>query len=66
MSPDPSPGLCGSCRHVQVVETRNESRFYLCRRSRTDSRFPRYPRLPVLECPGYEPEPERPGEEGPA
>jgi hypothetical protein len=29
--------------------------FLLCERSRTDRRYPRYPRLPVLECPGYEP-----------
>jgi hypothetical protein len=30
--------------------------FSLCRRSRTEpERFPRYPRLPVAECDGYEP-----------
>jgi hypothetical protein len=30
--------------------------FSLCRRSRTEpERFPRYPRLPVERCPGYEP-----------
>jgi hypothetical protein len=33
--------------------------FSLCRRSRAEpDRFPRYPRLPVLRCPGYEPPPE--------
>jgi hypothetical protein len=26
----------------------------MCERSKTDERFPKYPRLPVLECPGYE------------
>ncbi|HTA12762.1 MAG TPA: hypothetical protein VK765_05005 [Solirubrobacteraceae bacterium] len=30
------------------------STFSLCRRSREDPGFPRYPRLPVLSCPGYE------------
>jgi hypothetical protein len=26
----------------------------MCERSLTDPSFPRYPRLPVLECRGYE------------
>jgi hypothetical protein len=38
-----------------VPNTRG-SVFSLCRLSRTEpERFPRYPRLPVLECAGYEP-----------
>lgn len=50
------PGLCGSCRHQQVVRNTRGSVFSLCRRSRDEpDRFPRYPRLPVLSCPGYEP-----------
>ncbi|HTA33307.1 MAG TPA: hypothetical protein VK721_07775 [Solirubrobacteraceae bacterium] len=28
--------------------------FSLCLRSRTDRAYPRYPRLPVLACDGYE------------
>jgi hypothetical protein len=31
------------------------SQFYLCDRSRTDPRYPKYPPLPKLECEGYEP-----------
>jgi hypothetical protein len=27
----------------------------MCDRSRTDDAYPRYPRLPVLECAGHEP-----------
>jgi hypothetical protein len=54
------PGLCASCRHARVVPGAH-SRFWLCERSRTDPRFPRYPRLPVLQCPGYEP-PAAPGD----
>lgn len=50
----PEPGLCGSCRHARTIESRKGSRFYLCERSRTDSSFPRYPRLPVLSCRGYQ------------
>lgn len=47
-------GLCRSCRHARIVET-PRSRFWLCRLSATDSRFDRYPRLPVLRCEGHEP-----------
>jgi hypothetical protein len=57
-------GLCDSCRHQQIVRNTRGSVFSLCERSRTDPRFPRYPRVPVLECSGYEPEPGA-GEEPP-
>jgi hypothetical protein len=29
--------------------------FLLCRRSETDPDYAKYPRLPVLVCPGHEP-----------
>jgi GNAT superfamily N-acetyltransferase len=47
-------GLCGTCRHVEVITSARGSTFYLCARSRTDPRYPRYPRLPVLACAGYD------------
>ena len=47
-------GLCDSCAHQQVVGTTRGSRFSLCRRSRTDPAYPRYPRVPVTACAGYE------------
>ncbi|MGI8411225.1 MAG: hypothetical protein ACR2QA_01765 [Solirubrobacteraceae bacterium] len=57
----PVVGLCDSCRHQQLVHTTRGSVFSLCRRSRTEpERFSRYPRLPVIECAGYEGQ--RPGE----
>ena len=49
----PSAGLCDSCRHQQVVRTKR-SRFSLCRRWKDDDSYPRYPRLPVLRCRGYD------------
>lgn len=50
----PEAGLCDRCRHQQLVTTTRGSRFSLCRRSRDEpDRFPRYPRLPVLACPGF-------------
>lgn len=53
MSGPPEVGLCDSCRHQQVVRNTRGSTFSLCRRSREDDRYPRYPRLPVLRCPGH-------------
>jgi hypothetical protein len=50
-----SAGLCESCRHQRVVKNTRGSRFSLCQRSKTEpDRFPRYPRVPVVACPGYE------------
>jgi hypothetical protein len=51
----PDAGLCNLCRHQQEVRSGRGSRFSLCRRHKTDARFPKYPRLPVLRCPGFEP-----------
>jgi hypothetical protein len=48
-------GLCGSCRNARVIGNRRGSRFTICELSRTDQRFPRYPRLPVLRCIGFAP-----------
>jgi hypothetical protein len=48
-------GLCDSCRHQQLVHTTRGSTFSLCRRSKTEPAYPKYPRLPVLRCAGHEP-----------
>jgi hypothetical protein len=48
-------GLCDSCAYQQIVRNTRGSVFSLCRRSREDPEFPRYPRVPVRECRGYEP-----------
>jgi hypothetical protein len=50
----PPAGLCDSCRHQQVVRNTRGSSFSLCRRSRQDPAYPRYPRLPVVRCAGHE------------
>ena len=56
----PAAGLCDSCRYQQVVRNTRGSAFSLCRRSRDEpARFPRYPRLPVSSCAGYERSPVR-------
>ncbi len=47
-------GLCDTCAHQQLVRNTRGSTFSLCRRSREDPAYGRYPRIPVLSCPGYE------------
>jgi hypothetical protein len=46
-------GLCSTCLHAQLIESSKGSVFLLCQLSKTDARFPKYPRLPVLSCAGY-------------
>ena len=48
-------GLCETCTHRRLVPNTRGSVFSLCERSRTDPAYPRYPRLPVLECAGHQP-----------
>jgi hypothetical protein len=57
------PGLCSECRHRQTIVSDRGSQFTLCRLALTDNRFPKYPRLPVLQCGGFEAEPAQSAEE---
>ena len=50
---DPQVGLCGACAFVRHIENRRGSVFYRCGLSEEDPRFPKYPPLPVLTCPGF-------------
>jgi len=47
-------GLCADCRHAERVRSSKGSLFLLCGLSRSDPRFAKYPRLPVLACGGYQ------------
>jgi hypothetical protein len=53
----PDAGLCARCRHALLRPTRRGPVYLRCAKAATDSRFPKYPRLPVLRCAGYEPDP---------
>jgi hypothetical protein len=53
-APEPEPGLCGECRHALRLRSARSS-FLRCARSDSEPGFPRYPLLPVLACPGFEP-----------
>jgi len=56
-------GLCDTCRHQKLIHTTRGSTFSMGLRARTDERFPKYPRIPVERCPGWE---HRGAEGGPA
>ena len=47
-------GLCADCQHMRLIKSDRGSVFYFCQLSASDARFPKYPRLPVLQCAGYE------------
>jgi hypothetical protein len=46
-------GLCARCAHARCIESGKGSTFWLCGLHPGDARFPKYPRLPVIECPGF-------------
>jgi hypothetical protein len=50
MTLHPPAGLCDSCRWQKVIRNTRGSSFSLCQ----NPDLPKYPRLPVLSCPGYE------------
>jgi hypothetical protein len=50
-------GLCDRCAHQKRIGNTRGSTFSMCLRHRTEpERFPKYPRLPVRACAGYEPQ----------
>jgi len=50
-------GLCSDCEHARRMQSDRGSVFFLCHLSFADPDFPKYPRLPVVMCAGYQPEP---------
>ncbi|HWT95200.1 MAG TPA: hypothetical protein VN238_19545 [Solirubrobacteraceae bacterium] len=57
-------GLCDRCRWQRIIRNTRGSSFSLCERSKVDDRFPKYPRIPVGACPGFEPAPREDGTAG--
>lgn len=47
------PGLCATCRNARLLASRS-SVFLRCALADVDPAFPRYPRLPVIECSGFD------------
>jgi hypothetical protein len=54
-------GLCDRCEHQTLIHTTRGSTFSRCDEGLRDPDWPKYPRMPVLECPRFSPrEPARP------
>jgi hypothetical protein len=51
----PQAGLCARCAQARVQRSARGSAFWRCLRADRDPAFQRYPPLPVLRCPGFEP-----------
>jgi hypothetical protein len=49
------PGLCAACQHAKLNETRRGTAYLRCTRAAWDPELPRYPRLPVTQCWGFDP-----------
>ncbi len=47
-------GLCDTCLHQKLIRNTRGSSFSMCERAKTEPRYPKYPRVPVAECAGYE------------
>lgn len=47
------PGLCATCRHARILASKT-SVFLRCGYAEVEPDFPKYPRLPVRVCAGYE------------
>jgi hypothetical protein len=46
-------GLCAACVHARRIESDRGSVFYMCGLSESDPGYPKYPRLPVIQCRGF-------------
>ncbi len=46
-------GLCASCRNARIIPGAQGATYYLCKLSAEHETYPKYPRLPMLSCPGY-------------
>ena len=55
MGEERPPGLCATCEHVRRQNSDRASVFWRCALAETDRRYPKYPPLPVLACPGHRP-----------
>jgi hypothetical protein len=45
--------LCAACAFARKIVFGKGSQFLLCEKSKSDGRFPKYPRQPVIHCQGF-------------
>ena len=51
-------GLCADCRFSRAIRSDRGAMFFQCAKSFEDPRFAKYPRLPMRDCTGYDPDPQ--------
>lgn len=56
-------GLCGQCRFKRIIRSDKGILYIQCERSTFDLSYPKYPRLPVTACEGFEQDKKKPGTE---
>lgn len=56
MPDERAAGLCASCVHVRVQRNDRGSEFLRCALAESDTRYRKYPPLPVLRCDGHQPQ----------
>jgi hypothetical protein len=54
---DIEAGLCSCCLHDMLTRSAKGAVFHRCGLAARDPRFPKYPRLPVHSCPGWQARP---------
>lgn len=47
-------GLCAGCRHVKALQTKIGAAIYQCKLAAKDSRYRKFPMLPMVACVGFE------------
>jgi len=47
-------GLCDRCTHAERIQSDRGTVYIRCALARVNPAFAKYPRLPVLQCEGYE------------
>lgn len=50
---DPSIGLCGLCIYHSLIRNSKGVQYHLCAYSKKNEIFPKYPKLPILNCPAF-------------
>lgn len=46
-------GLCDTCEHQKLIKSGRGSVFSMCQLGLRDPDWPKYPRMPVAQCPRY-------------
>lgn len=46
-------GLCENCHYAKLINNARGSQFLLCKAHKENPSMPKYPNIPVVNCPAY-------------